>query len=114
MAKRLRKVVSREKEHYWQEKILVWGKSGLSKAAFCRQHGLNSRQFLYWSLKHKKTPVSSLSSIVPVNINRAFTPLGAGPDSGLSLFIRDNYRIEVSKEFDSSTLKELIHTLMQL
>jgi len=111
MAKGLRNEVSKEKQRCWQEKILTWKKSGLNKTKFCRQHDLNSRQFLYWSLKDKKRFVFPPTSIVPVKIKRAFIPLRVMPDASISLFIREDYRVEVSNDFDPITLKRVIQTL---
>lgn len=111
MTKRSIKVETNEEQCRWQEKVLTWKKSDLSKTEFCRRHDLNSRQFSCWGLKHKKTAVFCPTSIVPVNIKKAFIPLRSKSDSGLFLLIRGEYRVEVINNFDPITLKRLSQTV---
>ncbi len=120
MTKRSIKVETNEEQCRWQEKVLTWKKSDLSKTEFCRRHDLNSRQFSCWGLKHKKTAVFCPTSIVPVNIKKAFIPLRGGPGPGVSLLVtclrathrqRGEYRVEVSNDFDPITLRRLIQTV---
>lgn len=40
-----------ERHHFWQQTLADWEASGLSGAAFCRQHGLGYHQFSYWRKK---------------------------------------------------------------
>ena len=38
-------------DHLWQHTLAEWAASGLSGAAFCREHGLGYHQFSYWRRK---------------------------------------------------------------
>ena len=40
-----------ELHHYWQQTLAEWTASGLSGAAFCKQHSLTYHQFVYWRRK---------------------------------------------------------------
>jgi hypothetical protein len=36
------------KQTYWQTHLDAWRQSGLSQAAYCKQHGLSLSSFGYW------------------------------------------------------------------
>jgi len=36
------------RRQYWEEHVSTWQCSGLSQAAYCREHGLLPRQLGYW------------------------------------------------------------------
>lgn len=40
-----------ERHHFWQQTLADWVDSGLSGAAFCREHALGYYQFSYWRKK---------------------------------------------------------------
>ncbi len=40
-----------ERARYWQRHLDRWERSGLSQAAFCRQHGLKAVTFGWWKRK---------------------------------------------------------------
>ena len=40
-----------ERHHFWQQTLADWADSGLSGAAFCREHALGYHQFRYWCRK---------------------------------------------------------------
>lgn len=42
---------SRERHYFWRQHMEAWQSSGLSCAAFCKQHKLNYAQFNYWRKK---------------------------------------------------------------
>ena len=51
-------------EQYWKKHVARQKYSGLSKAAYCRQHQLNYNRFYYWSRKEKQpTP-----RLIPIEI----------------------------------------------
>ena len=37
--------------HFWQQTLADWTASGLSGAAFCREHALSYCRFIYWRQK---------------------------------------------------------------
>lgn len=44
-------MTSTELHHFWQHTLGDWAASGLSGAAFCREHQLSYCQFVYWRRK---------------------------------------------------------------
>ena len=49
----------------WAADVEAWVESGLSKAAFCREHGLDYARFFYWASRHAENRISKL---VPVSV----------------------------------------------
>jgi hypothetical protein len=39
------------RKDFWQRQVDQWRTSGLSKMAYCQQHGLTYHQIMYWSSK---------------------------------------------------------------
>ena len=39
---------AREREVRWRKMLARWRKSGLSQAAFCREHGLSAKTLAWW------------------------------------------------------------------
>jgi transposase-like protein len=48
--------------------IEAWQTSGMSQAAYCREHGLNTRTFGNWVRKHRAGQVIRSPELVPVTI----------------------------------------------
>lgn len=62
-----------DKAMVWREHVTVWRSSGLSAAAFCREHALSYAQFVYWQRRLGRTQ----SALVPVQVAAA-TPRVSG------------------------------------
>ncbi|HMB15348.1 MAG TPA: hypothetical protein VKN62_03455 [Pelovirga sp.] len=45
-----------EQQQYWTDQITAWSKSGLSIAAWCRQHDESYCRFLYWRRRLEPQP----------------------------------------------------------
>lgn len=43
-----------ERQQYWRQMISQWQQSGLSQAAFCRRHTLQTQQFSRWKIELAK------------------------------------------------------------
>jgi transposase-like protein len=58
---------------YQQRHIESWQVSGLSQAAYCREHGLNSKTFGNWLRIYRTEQLDSQASaaMIPVNIKPA-------------------------------------------
>ena len=56
------------KEQFWNEHIKLRHASSLSRAEYCRQHGIICSQFSYWEHKLKSCG-SGFSSLLPVKLN---------------------------------------------
>lgn len=48
--------------------IEAWQTSGMSQAAYCREHGLNTKTFGNWVRKHRAGGVIGSAALVPVTI----------------------------------------------
>ena len=128
---------------YWQNQIEQWIQSGISQAAYCREHNLNYNRFRRWKQRLSIYPSSS-ASIKLVEVKRDFTlnteseysssassfvsgvnnnggrknfggPDGivTGGSSGLRVLCGE-FCIEVEVKFSSDTLKQLVRTLQDV
>jgi hypothetical protein len=88
----------------WVEHIQAWKQSSQSQKVFCEQHHLGLSSFQRWRRKliaQEKSNGTAAVSFLPVSV--------MGPsDSGLTLLINDQLRIEISTSFDANTLKQVI------
>ena len=57
-----------EREWKWRGHLAAWGKSGLSQAAYCRQHGLTQNDFSWWKRRIAGRAVASAHAFMPVHI----------------------------------------------
>lgn len=129
-----------EGPEYWQHHIDQWIRSGLSQAAYCREHDLDYNRFRKWKERLSTYPSAS-TSIKLVEVKRDFTLNTNGDDSSsASSFISDaasrsrrmnspvargmrtggtsgirfwcgEFCIELDVKFSSDTLKQLVSTL---
>lgn len=53
------------KSEVWRGRLQAWRDSGVSAAAFCRQHGLPYPQFIYWKRRLGK----AAAGLVPVAVH---------------------------------------------
>jgi hypothetical protein len=53
------------KSQFWQDHVTAWQGSGLSQAAYCKQHEIKSHNFAYWRnrLSPAKTPSAKLMKL---------------------------------------------------
>ncbi len=62
------------KRQYWHEHVSAWRRSGLSRAAYCGQHGLVPRQLGYW-VRHSQTDGGDVGAdaltLVPTRVRPA-------------------------------------------
>ena len=68
-----------EGSEYWQSHLDNWVRSGLSQAAYCRNHDLNYNRFRKWKERLSTYPSAS-TSIKLVEVKRDFT-LNSGAGS---------------------------------
>ena len=91
------------RRQHWQEQVAAWNRSGLSKAAFCREHGLRIWQFHYWCGALRPGPGEGAGGFAQVHVSGAAR-------SGLRLHI-GSLAVEVEAGFDAGTLKRLLQAL---
>jgi len=104
------KFKSSPKAYYWYCHIRDWRQSGLSRTAYCIEHGLSRYAFYYWF--KRLDPVrqcQNANRIVPTDlIIREAEPKSYQP---LRLCINDRYQLEIPGDFEASVLAKLIRTL---
>ena len=113
-------VARRRRSHSEAVRLAVeYERSGLTRKAFCRQHGisvasLDSYRRLrthHASLEH---PAASDLFLAPVElIDRASSAQHPGTDAGIYLVLSNERRIVVASGFDAPTLARLIAVLEQ-
>ena len=98
-----------EKRRMRHAHIEAFRAGGLTRAAFCRRHGLKLHQLIYWKKPYDK------SRSAPVNRVGATLPRAMAPAStALRVVVGSGRRIEVDRGFDPVTLAQLIHALERL
>ncbi|MBK7491954.1 MAG: IS66 family insertion sequence element accessory protein TnpB [Nitrosomonas sp.] len=55
--------------------IEAWQTSGMSQAAYCREHGLNTKTFGNWVRKHRADQVIRSPALIPVTIKSIPMPM---------------------------------------
>jgi len=86
--------------------IEAWQNSGMSQAAYCREHGLNTKTFGNWVRKHRVGQVIRSPALVPVTIKPM--PASAGT---LHLRGRGDHVLELPSTVSPHWLGELLKCL---
>lgn len=92
-----------ERRRQWAEWLEKWRGSGQSKAAFCREHSLNTWQFYDWSRRLGRAEVAASSG--------GFAQVQSGGGSGVVLRVAGGLDLELQPGFDESTLVRVLRTL---
>jgi len=85
--------------------IEAWQTSGMSQAAYCREHDLNAKTFGNWVRKHRSGQVIRSPALVPVTIT---VPM---PANTLSLRGRGDHVLELPSTVSPHWLGELLKCL---
>ncbi len=126
-----------ELRRYWQSHVSAWRKSGLSRQAYTRQHGLYKNALRYWD---GKFPVETVDAAA-CGERRHFAALQAGGNTRhspsaevkfvpvarvyraksetvspgkLVLRVGRRFRIDVPEHFSPTSLASLVRTLEKL
>ena len=99
------------KEKFWRYHIESCNQSNLSQQRYCKEHGLALSTFSYWKRQLVKSRKQE-TKFFPLMLQGPSATQQAKDASGLSLYLKDDkYRIELSEEFSSSCLNQLISVL---
>jgi hypothetical protein len=95
----------RQRGRLWERRVARWRASGLSMAAYCRQHSLSYWMFVRWRQRIERavTPTTPLT-LIPVV---APTPSGGA----ITIRLADGIGIEVEPGFDAGVLSAVMRTL---
>ena len=84
----------------------AWQTSGMSQAAYCREHGLNTKTFGNWARKHRAGQVIRSPALVPVTIKSM--PM---PANTLCLRGQGDHVLELPLTISPHWLRELLKCL---
>jgi len=93
--------VARQDE--WSEKISAWRASGLSVAAWCRDHVINYHRFLYWRKRLAMPAIAQPGRFVELEF--------AAPPLALSC---NGVYVHVASGFDENLLSEVLAVLKRV
>ena len=89
------------KAQFWQDHITTWQGSGLSQAAYCKQHEIKFHNFAYW--RNRLSPAKSPSA--------KLMKLGGMPASSRMIM---NLPLGVRLELSASDLPVVLPAVLQL
>ena len=96
--------------HRWRAHIEAWQSSGLSQAAYCRQHHLNSRTFTARLSEYRKGNAEGKPVLIPVTVNEE----PKEPNSGckhIVVYCAQGHRLELPETVSASWLSMLLRDL---
>jgi transposase len=107
------------KEERWIRVLDEWKESGLSVAAFCRQHGLDDSQFWFWKREipaRRKRRAWKARRIGPAPKAPRFVPVrvvgeSPGADSTVEVELAGGCVVRVRPGFDPELLRKLLSVL---
>jgi len=88
----------------WSEHVAAWRASDVTRAEYCRQHGLKLNVFLYQVNRHRSALSKSLT-LVPVKVQAA---PGSGP---LVLLGPKGWSLSLASDVPAAWLGELLGAL---
>ncbi|MDD1650197.1 MAG: IS66 family insertion sequence element accessory protein TnpB [Methylococcaceae bacterium] len=90
-----------------QDHIQAWQTSGLTQAAYCRQHGLNPTTFSGWWRQVRARPVTGTPELLPIQVAAAGPAL---PDR-LVLRLAAGHQLELPVAVAPGWVAELLRCL---
>jgi len=98
-----------ERRRYWKQHVEAWRSSGLSRRAYCLEHGLTAKTFSYWCRKKKPGDIT----FVPIPLERSVILSDRGEAAPISLVCKGGYRVEIPAGFDPETLRSVLSVLAE-
>ncbi len=89
-----------------QQHIEAWQKSGLSRSAYCRLHGLHATTFSGWVRRYTAPADERGPGLIPVEVRRE-----EETDAGLVLRLSGDARLELPATVSPRWLAELLQCL---
>ena len=89
--------------------------SGMRRREFCQSRGVSfstlDRHLKKLRWKRRRRPVSSAGRLVPVELATKKSPTPDEPGCGLAVVLSGDRRIEVQRDFDTTTFERLVSLL---
>ena len=116
---------SSERAGYWQSVMAKQESSGMSAAAFCRQHKVPVSSFYHWKRKLKRRHRESIPQLKPTsqviagdNAAARFVPLELPAPPALKptsceVVLPDGSRVIVSRQCDPDWLREILQVVQE-
>jgi len=101
----------------WENHLIAWEQSGLSKAEYCRQKNISYHAFNYWKKRLRKPGAPSPITLVKLEeterVTSSFNQRSVTSQSPIRFWLNE-FCIEVGSNFSAATLSQLVHTLRRL
>lgn len=95
------------KSAFWKPHLDGWRDSGLSQAAYCRQHALSVKCFAYWRRTLGSTlGVASMPAVVPIMVRDA-----PAADDHVEVRLPNGLQVRLSAGLDPARLVPTIRAL---
>jgi hypothetical protein len=94
----------------WREHIEVWQGSGLSQAAYCRQHQLNSRTFTARLSDYRRETGEANLALIPVRVTKTSEELNPEAKK-IVLHCIQGHRLELPETVSAQWLSALLRGL---
>ncbi|MDO9583044.1 MAG: hypothetical protein Q7J24_08020 [Desulfomicrobium sp.] len=83
----------------WLAHVEQWRQSGMSKAAYCNEQGLNFSSFKYWLRKSRLAPDVPVSPPAIIPLSFSLTP----KSPSIGLLVGRRYALDIPADFDGKT-----------
>jgi len=107
--------IREQRRAFWRETVQDWARSGLSKAAYAREHGLAAYQLGQWASRYPEWlsadeqaagDAAHFVTIAPMDTDRA-----SESPSAIGIDLASGHRLEVRPGFCSDTLQRVVAAL---
>ncbi len=92
-----------ERHEFWTRHINAWKHSGQTRAVYCDHYGLSLQKFAYWRKRLKKK-----ASLNPTLVQLPHGILRQAVSPPVRVIVDERYVIEVTDEFNASTLARVL------
>lgn len=94
-----------QRRRQWERRVARWRASGVSMAAYCRQHGLSYWMFVRWRQRIEQT----VAPAPPLTLIPVVAPTSSG--GAITIRLPDGIGIEVEPGFDAGVLSAVMRAL---
>ena len=96
----------------WLQHISAWRTSGLTQAAYCREHQLNAKKFNSWILRNSAvSPATVPLNAIPAVIKPS-TPVVSSAPSNMLLQHRSGWQLSLPADVQTTWLAQLLNGLI--
>jgi transposase-like protein len=111
----------------WREHVEAWATSGMSAAAYCREHGVNPKSLYRWrglfaasgeldcskEASCDSNGVAAAPQFAELQLSPGSVP-STGTSSGVELVVSGDRRLRLATGFDAETLRRAVSVLESL